>query len=129
MQPIAMRSELRASDIRGRRIVGRGSSPSRWDTQPGEFPLSSFAGFRALGAQVQQNGSIFNPGAKRLHATRCAGTTHTVPGFKAQLPRMQRADDRGAGDDAIGQRAALVRATIFDGKEALSKIEDGNLAV
>jgi hypothetical protein len=42
---------------------------------------------------------------------------------------VQWADDRCAGDDAIGQRAAFVRTTVVDGKEAISEIEDGNLAV
>src|SRR5207247_1931244 len=48
-------------------------------------------------------------------------------GFQADSPRMERAHHRFAGHDSVGQRAALVRATVVDGEKAIAEVEEGDL--
>ncbi|HKR27238.1 MAG TPA: hypothetical protein VJS11_07275 [Acidobacteriaceae bacterium] len=48
--------------------------------------------------------------------------------MKIYSPRMQRTDDRAAGNDPVRQRSTAMRAAVLDGEEALAEVEDGDLA-
>lgn len=48
--------------------------------------------------------------------------------LEVDLPRVQRTDDGRAGDNAVAERAALVRTSIVGGENAVAQIEERDLA-
>ena len=73
-----------------------------------------------------------------VHASRCRppravgidgetgrlGGAHGHAGFQVEAPAVQRADHRGAADDAVAQRAAFVRAAFSIVRKRPFEIED-----
>jgi hypothetical protein len=49
--------------------------------------------------------------------------------LQVHFPRVQRTHDRAAGDDAVAQRPALVRALVVDGKEPIAEVEQRQVAI
>src|SRR5665213_1845449 len=70
------------------------------------------------------NASRVRPDAVRLIDRPC----HRA-GFKIHLPRMQRTHDGVAGNDAVAERSALMRALVVHGEKAIAEVEDRNLPV
>jgi len=42
-----------------------------------------------------------------------------------ERPGVERTSNAGAGNDAVGQRTAAMRAAIIDSHERIAKVEDG----
>jgi hypothetical protein len=78
--------------------------------------------------KLDQNDAILDTRRKRLNAWRGGRRTQNVSRLEAYFQRVQRTDDRRAGDNALRQRAALVRAAVFDGQEAVAEVKDGDVA-
>jgi hypothetical protein len=57
----------------------------------------------------------------RRHGAAAPGRS-TTP-FRADLPGVQRADDRGPGDDAVTERSPLVRTTVVDGENRSPRLK------
>jgi hypothetical protein len=61
---------------------------------------------------------------ERFHAWIFFRTVGDLAGIEINFPGMEWTDDRSAGDDAVGQRTAAMRALVFDGEESIAEIED-----
>ncbi len=78
--------------------------------------------------QLDEHDARLDPGGIAAHALAHAGRPHDCTGAQADLPGMERTDNRAVGDDPVGQRSSLVRTAVVDRCESISKIEDGDLA-
>jgi hypothetical protein len=45
------------------------------------------------------------------------GRSLDLAGFEIHFPRVERTDDRTAGDDAVAERSAFVRALVVGGEK------------
>jgi hypothetical protein len=50
-----------------------------------------------------------------------------LTGLKIDFPGMERAYDGPAGDNAVCQRPAAMRALVFHGEESITEVEDRNI--
>jgi hypothetical protein len=58
-----------------------------------------------------------------------AGGPFNPSGIEPHFPGVERADDRVAGDDAVTERAAFMRATVVGGEKTVAEVEDRDLTI
>ena len=75
-------------------------------------------------ARIHQNDSVFYPRRERRDTGRQRRANRQA-GIEIKSPAVQRTNHDSAGNDAIAQRTALMRALVFDGREPIAKVENG----
>jgi hypothetical protein len=74
----------------------------------------------------EQEDAIFDAGGESFYALWSRSLIEDFAGREIYLPGVERTNDVAAGDDAVSERAAAVRAFVFDSEKTVSAIEDSN---
>lgn len=82
--------------------------------------------FSVFGGNADPNYSVFDADRKRGQAGLRLGMIGDAAVGEIERPSMERTDDFGTGEDAVGERAAAVRAFVFDGAKFVAKVEESD---
>lgn len=74
----------------------------------------------------EREDAIFDAGGESFYALWSRSLIEDFAGGEIYLPGVERTNDVAAGDDAVSERAAAVRAFVFDSEKAIAEIEDSD---
>src|SRR5579871_2679060 len=80
----------------------------------------------AADVKINEDNSAFDARRKRGDRGRFRSADGHA-GFEIETPSVERADNRGAGHDAIAQRSAFVRTFVADRQTAIFQTKDRDL--
>jgi hypothetical protein len=86
----------------------------------------NISGCRRGDGNFDRNDVILNANWKCLHAPWWLGPVGHFARSEVNPPRVERANHISTRDDAVGKRTPTVWAFVFDGKEAIAEVEDGD---
>jgi hypothetical protein len=74
----------------------------------------------------EQEDAIFDAGGEGFYALWSRSLIEDFAGGEIYLPGVERTNNVAAGDDAVSERAAVMRALVFDSEKAVPEIEDSD---